>query len=41
MSDQPNLGLIKRGYAAYASGDTDTLDELFDEDVIWPVGVVS
>ncbi|HEX3813428.1 MAG TPA: nuclear transport factor 2 family protein [Mycobacteriales bacterium] len=38
MSDHPNLDLIKRGYAAYASGDTDTLDELFDEDVIWHVG---
>ena len=38
MSDHPNLDLIKRGYAAYAKADGDTLNELFDDNVVWHIG---
>jgi hypothetical protein len=31
----PNEDLVRRGYAAFASGDMATLDELFADDVVW------
>jgi ketosteroid isomerase-like protein len=31
----PNEDLIRRGYAAFATGDMATLGELFAEDVVW------
>ena len=37
MSDHPNLDLMSRGYAAYTSGDMDTINQLFDDDVVWHV----
>jgi uncharacterized protein len=37
MADHPNLDLMRRGYAAYTSGDMDTLNELFADDVVWHV----
>jgi ketosteroid isomerase-like protein len=37
MSDHPNLDLMRRGYAAYTSGDMDTINQLFDDDVVWHV----
>jgi len=38
MADHPNLELLRRGYAAYGSGDMDTIDELFADDVVWHIG---
>jgi uncharacterized protein len=37
MADHPNLELLRRGYAAYGSGDMDTINELFADDVVWHV----
>jgi uncharacterized protein len=31
----PNEDLIRRGYAAFAAGDLDTLRELFAADAVW------
>jgi uncharacterized protein len=38
MADHPNLELLRRGYAAYGSGDMDTINELFADDVVWHIG---
>ncbi len=35
MSEQENKELIKRGYAAFSTGDIDTVMSLFDDDVEW------
>lgn len=37
MADHPNLELLRRGYAAYATGDMDTINELFADEVVWHV----
>lgn len=37
MSVQDNLELVRRGYAAFSSGDTNTLSELFAADVVHSV----
>ncbi len=37
MADHPNAALLRRGYAAFASGDMATLTDLFSEDVVWHV----
>jgi len=34
----PNEDLVRRGYAAFASGDMATLDALFADDIVWHVG---
>ena len=31
----PNEDLVRRGYAAFASADMATLDELFADDIVW------
>ena len=35
MSEQDNKDVIQRGYAAFASGDVDTVMSLFDDDIEW------
>jgi ketosteroid isomerase-like protein len=37
MADHPNLELLRRGYAAYGSGDMDTINEVFADDIVWHV----
>jgi len=37
MADHPNLELLRRGYAAYDSGDLDTINELFADDLVWHI----
>jgi ketosteroid isomerase-like protein len=37
MADHPNLELMRRGYAAYTSGDLETIDGLFADDIVWHV----
>jgi len=37
MADHPNLDLLRRGYAAYGSGDMTTINELFADDIVWHV----
>jgi len=34
----PNEDLVRRGYAAFGSGDMATLGELFADDLVWHVG---
>ena len=31
----PNEDLVRKGYAAFANGDMDTLNELFTDDIVW------
>jgi hypothetical protein len=38
MAEHPNVARIRDGYAAFAKGDFDTLNELFAEDLVWHVG---
>ncbi|MDN5795770.1 MAG: nuclear transport factor 2 family protein [Intrasporangium sp.] len=35
MAEHPNVALIRRGYAAFATGDLATLDDLLAEDLVW------
>ena len=35
MSEQDNKELMQRGYAAFSSGDMDTVMSLFDDDIEW------
>lgn len=35
VSEQENKELIKKGYAAFAAGDVQTVMDLFDDDVEW------
>jgi uncharacterized protein len=35
MTEHPNAVLARRGYAAFASGDLDTLRDLMQEDATW------
>lgn len=35
MSEQENKQLIQRGYEAFASGDLETVMNLFDDDIEW------
>ncbi len=37
MPEHPNVGLVRKGYEAFAKGDMATLRELFSEDVVWHV----
>jgi uncharacterized protein len=37
MADHPNLDLMRRGYAAYTSGDLETIGQLLADDVVWHV----
>ena len=34
----PNEDLVRRGYAAFGTGDITTLGELFADDIVWHVG---
>ena len=38
MADHPNAELFKRGYAAFQTGDLDTVRTLFDENIVWHIG---
>ena len=35
MPEHPNVGLVRKGYDAFAKGDMATLRELFNENVVW------
>ena len=35
MADHPNAALLRKGYDAFAKGDTAALTELFSEDAVW------
>ena len=38
MADHPNAEVFKRGYAAFQSGDLDTVRALFDDNIVWHIG---
>lgn len=38
MSAQDNVALLKKGYAAFAAGDLDTLRGMFADDIVWHSG---
>jgi uncharacterized protein len=38
MADHPNAELFRRGYAAFQTGDLDTVRTLFDDNVVWHIG---
>jgi uncharacterized protein len=35
MSEQDNIELIEKGYAAFAAGDVETVMSLFDDNIEW------
>jgi hypothetical protein len=35
MAKHPNVGLVEKGFAAFASGDMTTLDALFADGIVW------
>src|SRR5450759_3194465 len=35
MAEHPNVGLLRRGYEAFAKGDMATITELWSEDIVW------
>jgi ketosteroid isomerase-like protein len=37
MAEHPNVERLRKGYAAYSSGDMETITELFDENLLWHV----
>jgi uncharacterized protein len=37
MADHPNVELLRKGYAAYSTGDMDVLNELFADDIVWHI----
>ena len=38
MAEHPNAELLRKGYAAFSSGDLDTVRSIFAEDIAWHVG---
>jgi ketosteroid isomerase-like protein len=38
VADHPNVELLQRGYAAYSSGDMETINEVFADDIVWHIG---
>jgi uncharacterized protein len=37
VADHPNVELLRRGYAAYSTGDMETINEVFADDIVWHV----
>jgi ketosteroid isomerase-like protein len=37
VHEHPNVELLRRGYEAYGSGDLETINELFADDIEWHV----
>jgi ketosteroid isomerase-like protein len=37
MADHPNVEVLRKGYAAYSSGDMETINDLFADDIVWHV----
>ncbi len=35
MAEHPNAELMRKGYAAFASGDMDTVSALMGDDIVW------
>ncbi len=38
MADHPNVEIVRRGYEAFSTGDMQTVDELFADDIVWHMG---
>jgi ketosteroid isomerase-like protein len=37
MAEHPNVGLVKKGYEAFAKGDMATLEDVLDENMVWHI----
>jgi ketosteroid isomerase-like protein len=37
MAEHPNAQLIRSGYAAFSTGDMDTINEVFADDIVWHI----
>jgi ketosteroid isomerase-like protein len=37
MAEHPNVGLLRKGYEAFAKGDIATLREMLSENVVWHI----
>jgi uncharacterized protein len=37
MAEHPNVALLRKGYKAFTEGDMETIDALFDDDIVWHV----
>lgn len=37
MAEHPNVMAVRRGYDAFNKGDIESLNELFEDDVVWHV----
>ena len=37
MDEHPNVELLRKGYEAYSAGDLETIDGLFDDEIVWHV----
>jgi ketosteroid isomerase-like protein len=38
MPEHPNVELVRRGYAAFLTGDMETVSSLFADGIVWHVG---
>lgn len=38
MAEHPNAQLLRRGYEAFGKGDMGTVDQVFDDDIVWHEG---
>lgn len=38
MAEHPNVQLLRDGYKAFSSGDMETIDRLFADDIVWHEG---
>lgn len=38
MAEHPNVERARKGYAAFANGDMDTVGELLSDDIVWHAG---
>ncbi|HET6907858.1 MAG TPA: nuclear transport factor 2 family protein [Mycobacteriales bacterium] len=37
MAEHPNVELLRKGYAAYSTGDVGVLNDLFADDIVWHI----
>lgn len=38
MAEHPNVQLLRKGYEAFGKGDMETIDQVFDDDIVWHEG---
>jgi uncharacterized protein len=38
MAEHPNVDVLRRGYGAFSTGDMDTVNQLFADEIVWHEG---